>query len=156
MSDQTYYPALDEKNIVLVAKLVKHNPDFLSKAPYSAEVKEVFTSSQKKEIPEDGEDQEEVEVPTTKKMMEQITKLYSDLQKFGKDAEKSADKSTFFRLSVGLMKDLLNMKEKVSNLIEHELFVSTVLQAMEEVLDADQRTAFMERIERFTEENKSA
>lgn len=150
--DDNYYPPLNESNVGIIAKLYENNPNYFEDpaCPYNSRTKEIFKGMAA--YTDFDSHAPDFEVPETDQMLIRINNLYEELQKYGKEAEKSADKSTFFRLSVSLMKDLVDLKQKVSNLSEHEKFIAEVLAILDDVCNPDQRGEFQERLKRFTEE----
>jgi len=75
-------------------------------------------------------------------------RLYTELRSFGQslDSADTAEKNTYFRLSVSLIEKLVELKERAVGVKKVREFTDTVLQIMEDELSPDQRTAIMKRL----------
>lgn len=143
-----FYPPLDgEKNILLAVRLARSNILYLSdpKCPYAASIKEIFGAPKKAET--DYGDDEEINVDS---LQQRISRLIKELDEYGREeGRSSADKNTYFRLSVTLVKELVDLQKEVSLLAEHDAFVNEILAIMDEILDADQRASIQERLNKY-------
>ena len=152
MSDGYFYPPINEHHIIQISKLYELNPDYFSNkdCPYPKEVIEVFTGTAKYH----DFDSHAPESTETDSILSQIQQLSKQLKEYGRgilddEGNSSTDRNTYFRLSVALMEKLVDIREKITNIKEYEMFISEVLDIMDSELDADQRSRVLERLERF-------
>lgn len=151
-----FYPTLNEPAIKQVLQIYENNPSYFDDpaCPYSDPIKDFFktnsqasdfdTHTEKVKFDEDG-------------LNSEIETLYSELKKYGTSAitsENSADKNTFFRLSVGLLEKIVEVKSKLNYVTNVNAFIEEVLSSMQEILNADQRNEFMDRIRPYTTDYK--
>lgn len=154
MSEDRFYPPLNEDSIHLVLELLDNDPEYLSDAacPYSQRIKDLFHKSP---LNPDFDPSSELlgsDEFTEEDVTKQISSLYRELKKFGTEAqfsENASDKSTYFRVAVSLLERLIKLKEQSSRLAKHNDFVYAILSVMEEVLNADQIAEVQDRLERF-------
>lgn len=156
MTDTPHYPQFAERNIPLILQLSGTNPDYFThpECPYLETTKMLFDKKVSKVLhntPDLGVVEEEL---TDKNTIEELSSLYKLLQEYKQEAmmsDKSADKNTFFRVSLSLLEKVIVLKEKMSNLNQVNAFVATVITVMEEVLTSDQRGLVMEKLKEFKE-----
>lgn len=156
MSDDRYYPPINENSINLILELLETDKGYLDdpSCPYSQTIKDLFYKSPMNpdfdlNHPDVNSDQVEF---SEEEIGNQIATLYRELKKFGTEAqfsENPSDKSTYFRVAVSLLERLIKLKEQSSRLAKHNDFVYAILSVMEEVLDADQIAEVQDRLERF-------
>lgn len=152
------YPKLDENAIRIVLRLYELNPDYFEdpNCPYRDETKTLFTGI-KKNVQSSSEITEQN--LTTDSLLSSVLQLKRELEEFGRSIKGEAnatEKNTYFRLSVGLLKDIIQMQEKLVEVGQYEDFVNSILTILDEVCDADQKTLFRERLERFTKNAESS
>lgn len=144
-----HFPVLDEKPLRLIAQLYEHNKDFFDSpdCPYSEFVKELFQG----ELKANDFESHAVEM-SDDDLTKNINDLHKRLEDYWhdvKDSDKSADKNTFFRLSVTLQEKLVTLKERMQAMRSVSEFMSVTIGILDEVLNADQRTEVMTRLEKF-------
>lgn len=82
----------------------------------------------------------------------EINSIYRQIKDYGdavKFSDKSADKNTYFKLSVSLLERMITMKEKMSNIKAVDTFTSGVISIMEDILTTEQRIIVRERLKEF-------
>lgn len=148
MSD-IVYPNLDENAIRIVARLSSLNKDYLKnpQCPYTEATKDVFLK-QKATATEGSTNSEEL---NSDALLSSLLKLKRELEEFGRNLEggNSSEKNTYFRLSVGLLKDLIEIKEKLVDIKNFELFSNKILTILDEICTADQRSEIRNKLEEF-------
>lgn len=135
------YPLLDEAAIKIVAQKVKDNPNFLSDAtcPYSDSTKLVFHNKEKERLVNEVD-----EVSAT------LNELKEQLKKQGKKQDAgtldASESNSYFRARMAITEKILELQERILKIGEVQSFYGTVMSIMEEVLEPDQRTEFMEKL----------
>lgn len=158
-----FYPPINPQNLRQVRELVKaHKQDYLDNpdCPYPDDLKLLFAklfdvqtasgqnSNDKNSAPFTEEDLSDSEF-----LDKELNKLYAELKEFGKklDIDSTAsERNTYFKLSTTLIEKVISSKEKLNHIKEVEFFMDTVLEAMDDILNSDQREKFLDRIHRFT------
>lgn len=160
MTESYFYPELKERDFVIIAKLMESNKDYLTRkeCPYGSKTKDILQGVSKHQDYDKGGIELNTEVPEATAIIAQINSLASELQDYGRiirtsDDATPSDRNTYFRLSVTLMEKLLDLKEKAAKISEYELFVATVLDLMDKVLDTNQRNVVMDRLAKFAAGN---
>ena len=146
--DERYYPDITEDQLwpfSIVKRQLEEDPDYLDdpECPYSGDIRRFFG---KVPTEDSGE--------TTKASVDdinfesEVSKLYKQLKEFGDGLETgdTSEKNTYFRLSVSLLKDILDLKERAAGLNHFKEFTDAVLQIMGDILTPDQRTRVMNRL----------
>jgi hypothetical protein len=158
MSD-FHYPVINEKDITLIARLYEANPTYFDtpECPYSQDIKDIYKGTAKYHDFDTHIDNSEI--PSSDTLISQINELMTQLKSFGKNIEDSEeasaqDRSTYFRLSATLIEKLLDMREKVCNIKDYELFVNEILDIMDRICTADQRQEIMDRLQKFVPEKE--
>lgn len=88
-------------------------------------------------------------------MLEQEAKrLYDELRETseGLSIEDHAERMSYFRTATSLLDKLVGLQERAVGLKQISVFQQTVLDIMEDVLDAGQRTEVMQRLKAATSE----
>ena len=148
-----FYPALNEPALRQVIQLYETHPDYFDSpdCPYGQFIKDFFKANS---AASDFDSHSDVAVKFDEKgLQNEIEALYADLKKYGRDAQTSdnaADKNTFFRLSVGLLEKIIEVKKNLHYIQSINQFIEEVLSSMQEILNPDQRNEFMDRIRPFT------
>lgn len=144
-----YFPNISEDQILLINRVfrsISENPDYLSdpKCPYSQTVKDFFL----KQVPS-GDAPNLFEGDEVVAIDKQIQKLMNDMEAYGQGLGPgdSSEKLQYFKTKNSLIEKLLTNKERVTNLKQINEFRSIIIQFMDEVLDKDQITDFMKRID---------
>lgn len=148
----TYYPNISEDQILLinrVLRLMPDTPNFLNdpKCPYTPAIKEFLLKSVAPAPAAASTDLfEGDEVLSVEK---QIQKLINDLEEYGKvlGSGDQAEKLQYLKTKAGLVEKLIGFQERINNLKQINEFRGIVIQFMDEVLDKDQITIFMQRID---------
>ena len=134
-----YFPLLDEKPLLQVAALLRENPSYLQNAecPYSEGVKKLFGFTEANAGP-----------AGLSKLEEEATQLFKELKDFGADLdiEDVSERMAWFRTRTSLLEKILGIHERAQGLKQVSEFQEVVLQAIEEELNADQRTRVMTKL----------
>lgn len=152
-----FYPEIDEKKILQIKSLHKQDPDFLDReeCPYSddfiAMIKWIPRATRDIE-----EEMEEIDLTDSDVIDGELHGLYQDLKDIKTSAlsakGSSADKNTYFKLSYQLLKDVVELRERNSNVDRVNLFIETVLQTIEQYVDTDQRVLVIDELRKVTGE----
>jgi len=157
MSDQPqHYPVLDEKPLRQISQLYEYNPNLFNRpdCPYSDFIKQLFCGELKtNDFDSHAADMSDDELTAN---INDLHKRLTDYWEDVKDSDKSADKNTYFRLSVTLMEKLVSLKEKMQNLRSVDQFMASVMGIMDDILNADQRTEVMTRLEKFSKDGSAS
>lgn len=155
MSDDIFYPPINQQQIALISRLYEAHPNYFDRpeCPYSKEVKEAF---KKTGMVHDFDTHNISELPNSDNMLEQINQLMYELKNYGQsinseETTSASDRNTYFRLSVTLLEKLVDIKEKIGKIKDYEVFTTAVLDVMDRILTPDQRTEVMEKLERLVE-----
>ena len=144
------YPNLDPDAVwvlQIIAKNVRDNPEYLKSpdCPYPEEVKQLFEKQTGlAQFAEDGEDfnLDSIDMET------EIISLYKRMQSWGNSIQNSdkSEQNTYFRLSTQLQERLIELMERSKGLKEIEQFKTAILSFMDDHMDPDTRTKFMDHI----------
>lgn len=144
MTDK-FYPEIPEGAIWTLGVIKQHlseNPDYLTDpdCPYPEDVLKFFGPAVGKADEADEAEAADLE--------EETSRLYTELKAFGKALQSgdTAEKNTYFRLSVSLLEKLLDLKERTVGLKQVTEFTNTVLLIMEDELSPDIRTKIVHRL----------
>lgn len=150
-----YYPTLNEKDLKLISKLMKDNPDYLTHpdCPYSETTKILLGGpTDLDHLVSDINDDFDVEsFKDPEYLLSQVVQIYNRLEASGQEmrnSESASDKTAYFRLSTSLMEKLISMQERVYNMSEIKYFKEKILQIMEEEISTDDRSNIIERIKK--------
>lgn len=156
MADK-FYPRLDEGALRTIIKLSKTDPEYFTdrQCPYSSEIKELFGANTSTATGKATVSFEEIDFESMdgESLLVEINRVYNELKAAGVNisSAESTEKNTYFRLSVSMLREVVQIKEKVTNMVNISKFTEIVLQAMEEILDTEQRNMFLERLKRARE-----
>lgn len=166
MAMPNFYPKLDENALKQAKKLAASIPGYLedSNCPYGPEVKDILLP--KPILPAAPAPRDEVEVEIeevdfdsmdSSMLMDEINELYAQLKASGANIGSASDKSegsernVYFRLMTSLLEKVVDMKTRLMDHAHIAAFKDTVMGAMEDILDPDQRNQFIERIKKLEE-----
>lgn len=154
--DQIHYPSIEEGKLSIISKLAAIHADYFSRpeCPYKQTTKDIFMKKGSEKASAPVFDETLTDLPDTDQLILRINNLMASLDAFGRSAENSTEQNTFFRLSVTLMNQLVDLKQKTSAMKEHESFVAEVFSIMEQICNADQRAEIQARLERFDKGDK--
>lgn len=150
MADDLYYPVLDPKTIkalTVVRQLVAEHPSYWLSSPYSSEVQTILESffKAKPSAPDTPPNLDDDEREEWEFLASESKTLYMGLKNAGIGLEGN-ELMSYYKTSAGLLEKLLSFQERANNLKQISDFYQVVLSVMEEVLNADQRTAVMEKL----------
>lgn len=94
---------------------------------------------------DDQGDKFDIVLREVEKTINDMKTLESQLNLPGEDVE-PGDRIQFFKAKTALLEKWTTLKERIYSLKEMSHFQSIILQFMDEVLDVDQRTKFLERL----------
>jgi hypothetical protein len=148
MSDR-YYPTLDTDALAaikLIARKLAEDPAYLlvDDCPYDEEVRKIL-QPQRVVASEAKSNAVVLDLET------EAAALYKDLKDTAKglgDGD-SAEKMSYFRTATSLLERLITMRERASNLKQRNQFEDTVLSVLDELVPADKRTEFRNRMASF-------
>lgn len=149
MTEDRYYPPLDEKPLKTISLLFENDPDYFNdrNCPYSQDVINIFRGMAKFQ---DFDSHANNELPSSDNLIQQINQLAAQLRSYWNDIKGGdatpADKNTYFRIASSLMEKMTDMKERVSNIKQYEVFTSAVLDILDRELNVDQRNRLMTRL----------
>ena len=136
---------------------MRENKGYLThpECPYSERFKNALMGLKDEQREERASDVEiiDVEKMSDDEITAEISMLYSRLNDYWtkvRDSEKSADKNTYFRITVSLLEKIVEIREKMTNLSSFNAYEAEVLSIMTEIMDADQRNEMTTRLERFS------
>jgi uncharacterized protein YutE (UPF0331/DUF86 family) len=143
-----YFPNISEEQILLINRVLRglaDNPDYLDGSSYPQTVLDFFNKQQARA----GQVEDLFEGDQVVAIEKQIQSLINDLEAYGRslNADDSSEKIQYFKTKNSLLEKLLNNLERAANLKQINEFRSTVITFMDEVLDKDQITNFMKRID---------
>lgn len=149
---QPYYPAIDDPLLTPFRALqaqLEQFPDLLTRAecPYTPEIREFLAALFAAEVksPLDDLDLEDLD-----NLEGQITDLYKRINRFSAGIEKNdKDALTFFRASAGLLEKMVSMRQAVFSAKNHSEFQTRIMDVMDNVLTAEQRSEFVEKLGKF-------
>lgn len=148
-----FYPALPTQLLKQVMDLYENNPEYFSdpECPYDQRIKDLFTCTNPVN---DFDSHAHVSKPMGETDLQQeIADLYEGLKTYGETAKTSdnaSDRNTYFRLSVGLLEKIVELKERLIYIQNVNTFIETVLDAMGDILNPDQRNEFTARVSKLT------
>ena len=152
----SFFPRIPEEtatSLAVIAKSLETNPDYLSEpeCPYSDATKAVLlrlapikvTGEEGVDLFEDREDTEVFE--------DQIKRALSEIKDLGSQLTDVNDKLAYFKAKTGLLEKLIALQERTLNLKELSQFRSVLLEAIDQLCDADTTTAIMKRLQGLLE-----
>ncbi len=138
------FPDLNEQ-LGLVFDLMKADPGYLDDpdCPYTDETRDFLAKWVEKPAGETLEPKDKWE-----KLERETQRLYDELKdsKDNLSIEDHAERMSYFRTATSLLDKLVGLQERAVGLRAIGEFHQTVLDIMEEVLDAGQRTEVMNRL----------
>lgn len=146
-----FYPIIKDETIMtlqIVTKSLKANSAYLDSpdCPYSESVKQFFRLSveQSTVTIDIFEGADEVDV-----IDRQIQKALSDLDAMGLTmlSAETNEKINYFKTKAMLIEKLIGLKERIFNLKEVSEFRNIMLEAIEQLLNKDQITEIMKRLD---------
>lgn len=157
MTDKIF-PELNEKNMHVVAQLYDDDPHYFEhiNCPYSEEVINIFKAGNPSNDYFDAEDMEGMDISEFDegRLIKEISILWGQLKSQGETMSKSetaSERNTYFRMSTALLEKIVALRERCMNLKKMHDFTDAVLAVMEDKLDAEQRTAVMEELNKILE-----
>lgn len=150
-----WYPSIDTKVLVPV-QVIKENldrdPSYLNRpeCPYSSEVKSILrklfevksVGVSSSTFFKEGENQDEA-------IMREIDRIYTDALNLDAQlasTEDASEKIQLLKARSQILQKLVDLRAQMMNIRSMTEFQNTVIQFMEEVLNPDQITDFMQRI----------
>lgn len=158
MTQERYYPSVDEKSIKLLLRLMESDPKLLDhpECPYSDDFKSLFKHTEKAR---DFDTSDDTVIPDANDLLTQINMLSRELAEYGQTIKHSdnnaSDRNTYFRLSVTLMEKLVDIKERISKISQYEAFIGTILEFMDREFTPDQRNLLVQGLSRYLPEEKT-
>lgn len=154
------YPVLDEQNIKTAHKFAASIDGYLDDkdCPYSDSLKALLRNKPAEAGPQISGEQFEKAAETldfseasNEQVLEQINELYADLRAYGAKLDKTdtSGHNTYFRLSSSLLKEVVGIRKQLMEHIHISKFIETMMNAMEDLLDADARENFRQRVKQF-------
>ncbi len=154
---EKYFPALNEKNMKVVAQLYSEDSEYFDDpiCPYSEETKDIFKAANPASdyFDVDGGELINISEFDEDRLLKEVGALWGLLQdqKDMAKSETASERNTYFRMSTALLEKVVSLREKCMNLKKMHEFSDAVLEAMDEYLDAEQRTAVMEKLKKILE-----
>lgn len=154
--DERHYPDLPEGaasalNIVQLQMQEDHSYLDDESCPYSEEDRKILHSMFGTEARSRPGDDETIEVPEAE-LETRISQLFRDLESFGDDLGDASpqEKAAFFRVATSLTEKIVTLKERTSRVKDFKQFQNAILSWVEDELDTDQRTHFMDYVKDFS------
>lgn len=148
----SFFPPLPENAVFaldLILKRLAEDPEFLDDedCPYTSEEKD-FLSKFVAEISEVEEAEAELGNKWDR-LERESNSLFKNLTETGATLQikDHTEKMAYFRTATSLLDKIVSIQERTANLRQIHKFHETVLNIMEDTLDAEQRTAVMERLQ---------
>jgi len=143
------YPPLDEGTLRLIAMYMEQDSDYLKNpaCPYNRKTIEMFvapTSTETSSNVNDIERQKKI----LKKLREQLDEQGRRLDE---DSLETSAANAYFRQRLTVEKEILELEKQIHFIENVDGFYATVLQIMEDVLNADQRDEVMTRLRAMKE-----
>lgn len=148
----TFYPDLNQE-LDVALDLAKQDENYLlsPECPYSEKTKVVFTLL----VDEVEVDEDDGDDSKWSKLERETQRLYKDLKKTSKEltGDDHAEKMSYFRTATSLLDKIVGLQERAVGLKQISVFQQTVIDIMEDVCDAGQRTEVMARLKSAIEGN---
>lgn len=153
---ERYYPSLNADAVAaikLIARQVAEDPAYLlvGECPYDDDLRRILQPSSAKS---GGTRRTGGAVQPVVDLETEAVSLYKDLKSASTqlgDAD-SAERMSYFRTATSLLERLITMQERAGNLKRRSQFEETVLSVLDEMVPADKRTEFRDRIAEFAKE----
>lgn len=138
-----------------ILRLIQSDPSYLDGNPYSEEdvisLKRMTLEMGIGESDDDlfiDEDEDLDQGNKWHRLEKETAKLYNDLTTYSQnlDMRDNAERMSYFRTATSLLDKIVGIQERAANLKQINLFHETVLNIMEDILDAGQRTEVMNRL----------
>jgi len=156
----SYYPPFDEKvlwAIDVIRQQVENDPEYLDHpdCPYLPKSKEVLRRIIRPQRIAEEWDVETKGLNKWEKLELETTRLFEDLKRTKEDLsiDDHAGQMAYFRTATSLMDKIVGLQERAMGVKKIHQFQQTVLDIMEDVLDAGQRTEVMERLKKAISED---
>lgn len=157
------YPTIDEASLRTIHKMAVSIPGYLEDpaCPYSDHTKMILGggAGQKavaavisEESLEDAIELIEINFETAgdDALLNEITSVYAKLKRYGEkikdDNDNSSGNNTFFRLSVSMLKEVVDIRKKLLEAVNMSKFIEDVMCVLEDLVGPDGRNEFMERM----------
>ena len=146
MSEEFYFPQMTEDEIfkfeILLRSVLDHGQVVLDQSPYDLSFMQDLVA--RKQVVEEIEGESKWD-----RLDRESRELFEDLKGFRSNLggiDDAAETMSFFRTATSLLEKLVSLQERAQNLKRVHAFHEAVLSIMEDVLDADQRNAVIERL----------
>lgn len=151
-----YFPPLDSKTLWglnIIAQQIAEDPDYLAGSPYLSSDLEVINKmvgnlAVAAEKTTAAAVTEDAGLDKWQKLEKESNYLFQQLKEFG-DTVKAGDvaeRMSYFRTATSLMEKLVNLQERALGLKQMSVFQSTVMEILDTLCTADQRTEVMTRL----------
>jgi hypothetical protein len=162
---ESYYPEMPAPSLAairLIQKKLSEDPSYLSSpdCPYPEEFCDIFATPAVRAAPA-GEEQRPAPPAVVgdkwAKLELESQELFDELKNYGdtlKDVEggvDSTEKMAYFRTATALLEKIVSIHERAANLKNLHHFQETILGILEDLMPADKRTEFMNRIKAIME-----
>lgn len=152
-----YYPEITENDLIpfkLIIQAIREDPEYLTRpeCPFPKSIVTFFTSLA---TPVNPEDAPEIQGDKWQWLENETAQLYRQLKNYGAslDGGDTAEQMSFFRTATALLEKITSINERAVGLKQIGQFQAAVLQAFEDVLEPDQRTAVISRLKGIIEQN---
>lgn len=144
MTDR-YFPEVPEGQVQLLLQLAAQDPGYLDDedCPYSDEMIEAIRGARPVASEIEDVDPESVDLEA------ESLRLFLELRehKDNLTIDDHAEKMAYFRTSTSLLEKLVTLRERAQNVKAVSVFMSTVMNAMDEFLEPGQITKVRERLQ---------
>lgn len=158
--DDRYYPELPEgaaPALNTIRLQAQEDPGYLEApdCPYTPEDREILLRIFGNASPEaglsSGEEDESSSDISAGQLEDRIKSLFLEMKAFGDTLDEATpqEKAAYFRVSVSLLDKIASLMERATKVREFKDLMNALLSFMEEQMDADQRTQFMDYIKEF-------
>ncbi len=133
----------------IVERAVVAEPGYLDASPYPPQVRRLFAVASPPAVEAEAEGFDPAEVETWEDIARQSKKLFTKLERLSIDTSHVSDSLQIIKTQAALLERLLGIGEKASEIREIAEFRRIVLNALADVMTADQRNDFMAQLEKF-------
>lgn len=158
-----YFPELPQNaifNMEIILRRTAEDPNYLEDCPLTDTEIEAIQRMLGLVKLDQGIDQFSVDdlgEDTWGTLEDQTQKLFRSLlaEQKNLNVKDNAEKMAFFRTATSLLDKLVGIRERAANLKQISVFYDTIMQIMDDVLEAGQRTEVMDRLRKASNQEAS-
>lgn len=151
-----YYPEFDEKSLWaldVIRQNIDQDPEYLENSPYTSnEIQGLLKLTRVKSVAPEAEataSKWEILEIETNGLYQNLKETFENLT-----IDDHTERMSYFRTATSLLDKLVGLQERAAGLKKVHEFQQTILDIMEDILEAGQRTEVMDRLRKSINDDK--